>query len=83
MNVAINGKMMLRIGNRYIHAGEEFEAPENLVKKLKKAGLVETATAKPPENAMMPKPKPKHIGGGWYLTADGKKVRKKDLEEGD
>jgi len=23
---------------------------------------------------------PKHIGGGWYQTADGRKVRKSELE---
>ena len=46
-------------------------------------GKTEAAIVRAPERATMPKPKAKHIGGGWYLTAEGKKVRKKDLEEGD
>ena len=52
----INGKAMLRIGNRYIPPGEEMEVPEGLAKKLKDAGLA-TATAEPKENTMKPKAK--------------------------
>ncbi len=40
----INGKAMLKIGNRYIAPGEDFEAPEGLGKRLKEAGLA-TETA--------------------------------------
>ena len=54
----INGKAMLKIGNRYIAPGDEMEVPEGLAQKLKEAGLA-TATAEPEEKAMMPKPKPK------------------------
>ena len=96
--IIINGKAMLKIGNRYIPPGKEVEVPESLGKKLKQAGLAtETASVKPKENAMMPKAeakglgdfvrkvteKPKPLGGGWYQLPDGRKVRKKDLEEGD
>ena len=41
------------------------------------------AAVKPPEpeKAITQEAKePKHIGGGWYELASGKKVRKKDLE---
>ena len=65
----INGKAMLKIGNRYIAPGEDFEAPEGLAEKLKKAGLAK-ATKEPKENAMMPK----HVGGGWY-EVKGEKVQ--------
>ena len=68
--------------------GEHVTVKEDDVSMLQSQGKIggrvtETASAKPPENAMKPKADPKHIGGGWYLTSDGKKVRKKDLEEGD
>ena len=43
----------------------------------------ESASVEAPEKAVMPQPKPKHIGGGWYELPDGQKVRKKDLEAGD
>jgi len=43
----------------------------------------ETASIEAPEKAVLPQPKPKHIGGGWYELPDGQKVRKKDLEAGD
>ena len=48
----INGKAMLKIGNRYIAPGEEFEADESLGKKLKDVGLA-TATAEAEETATM------------------------------
>lgn len=53
----INGKAMLKIGNRYIVPGEEIEVPDELSKKLIEAGLA-TATVEPQEKAMMPKPSP-------------------------
>ena len=71
----INGKAMLKIGNRYIAPGEDFEAPEGLAEKLKKAGLAK-ATAEPKENAMMPK----HVGGGYY-DVNGKRVKGKKAAE--
>ena len=43
----------------------------------------ETSAVKPPENTMKASPQPKYLGGGWFQLADGRKVRKKDLEEGD
>ena len=43
----------------------------------------ETVMKRPPETAMKPKAEPKSLGGGWYQLPDGRKVRKKDLEEGD
>ena len=80
----INGKAMLRIGDRYVSPGDEMEVPENLGKKLKQAGLAtETASVKPKENAMKPKAKAKKLGGGWYELPSGEKVRKSELEEGD
>ena len=82
--IIINGKAMLKIGNRYIPPGKEVEVPESLGKKLKQAGLAtETASTKPPENAMKPKAKAKKLGGGWYELPSGEKVRKSELEEGD
>ena len=61
------------------------------------APATETASVKPPERAVIPKAgpnafgnfvrkvtaEPKHLGGGWYELPDGRKVRKKDLEEVD
>ena len=88
----INGKAMLRIGDRYVSPGDEMEVPENLGKKLKQAGLAtETASVKPKENAMMPKAepkaKPKHLGGGWFEVrgqkVQGKEAAEKLLKEGD
>lgn len=49
----INGKAMLKIGNRYINPGEEVEIPDGLAEKLKSVGLVETATVEMPEKAVM------------------------------
>lgn len=43
--------------------------------------ILESATKEAPERAV--KPDAKHIGGGWYLTGEGKKVRKSELEAGD
>ena len=77
----INGKAMLRIGDRYVSPGDEMEVPENLGKKLKQAGLAtETASVKPKENAMMPKAKAKKLGGGWFEVR-GQKVQGKDAAE--
>ena len=39
---------------------------------------VESATFSPPENAMRPKAKPKHVGGGWYELSNGEKIRGKE-----
>jgi hypothetical protein len=58
----INGKAMLKIGNRYIPPGAEVEIPDELAKKLKSAGLVEAATVEPKENAMKPKTKKRKAG---------------------
>ena len=45
---------------------------------------IETAMRRPPENAMRPPaepkeeiPKPKHVGGGWYLVGE-EKIQGKD-----
>ncbi len=75
----VNKHMMLRVGGKHIMPGDKAELPDVTAKKLLDVGLV-SATTEPPENAMMPKAEPKYLGGGWYLTADGRKVRKKDLE---
>jgi hypothetical protein len=40
----VNGKAMLKIGNRYIAPGENLEVPEGLGKKLKEAGLATDET---------------------------------------
>jgi len=47
------------------------------------AGKPETASVKPPENAMMPKAKAKKLGGGWFELPSGEKVRKSELKEGE
>lgn len=52
----INGKAMLKIGNRYIAPGEEVEIPDALAAKLKTVGLVESAMVEQEESAMIPKP---------------------------
>jgi len=41
----------------------------------------ETASVKSPETATKKQPEPKHVGGGWYELADGKRVRKTELNE--
>jgi hypothetical protein len=61
--LVINGKAMLKIGNRYINPGEDFEVDENLAQKLKDVGLIESAMVEPVEKAMMPKPKPRKKRG--------------------
>lgn len=38
----------------------------------------ETAAIRQPENASMPKPEPKHVGGGWYELPSGERVRGKE-----
>lgn len=74
-------KVMLKIHNQYYQPGET--VPDDVAEKLVAVGLAtETASVKPPETATLPQAKPKHLGGGWYLTESGKKVRKKDLEAG-
>lgn len=62
-------RKIIKKGNRLVEV--EAGKPENL----------ETAIKEAPERAV--KPVAKHIGGGWYLTADGRKVRKSQLEAGD
>ncbi len=75
-----------RYGSKIYMAGEAMPVPDKeIAKVLQSRGILggavrETASVKPPETAMMPKAEPKYLGGGWYLTADGRKVRKKDLE---
>ena len=67
--------------------------------KLLQSGAVvklserETASFAPPEKAVLPEPEPKAItvepeppravGGGWFELADGRKVRRSQLEEGE
>ena len=96
------GVMRDKMNRELRKPGEVTAVPEEWIERLKKAGvlgeeIIESATVKPPENAMMPKAeakglgdfvrkvteKPKPLGGGWYQLPDGRKVRKKDLEEGD
>ncbi len=53
--------------------------PCGRIRKVPKESL-ETATVKAEENAMKPRPEPKHIGGGWY-NVGGKKVQGKERAE--
>ena len=77
----IRAKTMIRINNRYYLPGEEAEVTDRIAARLLKAGMAtESATAKPPENAMMPKAAPKHLGGGWYEVR-GEKVQGKEAAE--
>ena len=78
----VKAKTAIRLQDRYMMPGEEAELPDTVASKLLNVGLV-TAMIEAPENAMVPRAKPRHVGGGWYELSNGKKVRKKDLEEGD
>ena len=83
-----NVRKPYRYGNRIYMPGEKMPVTGDDVKVLQGRGIIgapatETASVKPPENAMMPKAEPKHLGGGWYELPNGRKVRKKDLEEVD
>ena len=73
-------KAMLKIRNQYYQPG--VEVPGDVAEKLVAAGLaIETAATTAPENAMMPKAKLKHLGGGYYEVR-GQKVRgKKKAQE--
>ena len=77
-----------RYGNKVYMPGEAMPVTGEDVKLLQSrqiigAPVVETASVKPPENAMKPKAKPKKLGGGWFELASGKKVRKSELKEGE
>ena len=77
-----------RYENRVYMQGDRVTVKDDDVRMLQGQGkiggrVMETATVKPPENAMKPKAKAKKLGGGWFETADGRKVRKSELEEGD
>lgn len=71
-----------------LYPGDTVELHPGRAAKLKTVGLVadmsvvaETATIEPPEKAVMPGLKPKHIGGGWYELPNGEKVRGKEEAE--
>ena len=64
---------------------EAVDVVEDDVRMLQGQGKIggaipEVATVQPTEKAMLPKPEPKHVGGGWYELEDGSKVRKSELE---
>ena len=70
---------MLKIRNQYYQPG--VEVPGDVAEKLVAAGLaIETAATTAPENAVMPKAKLKHLGGGWYEVR-GEKVQGKEAAE--
>ncbi len=73
-----NGRVMM--------PGDHLDLPPDEYARLRVMGLVgggrETASVRPQETAAKPPPEPKHVGGGWYELADGKKVRKKQLGGG-
>ena len=75
-----NGKMMLNIHGRHILPGETADLPDATAKKLLSVGLV-SAMTEPPENAMMPRAKPRHVGGGMYELPGGKRIRGKKAAE--
>ena len=68
-------------GNLY--PGQEYTVSEKLGNTLisSKAAVkierLECASRLPEPEAAI---KPKHIGGGWYQLADGRRVRKSELE---
>ena len=73
-----------RYEDRIYLQGDNIKPKNDDVRMLQGQGKIggeirETATVKPIETAMKPKPEPKHVGGGWYKLEDGTKVRKKDL----
>ena len=84
----VTGAMRDKMNRELRKPGEVTAVPEEWIERLKKAGVlgeetIESATVKPPENAMKPPAKPKHLGGGWFEVASGKKVRKSELKEGE
>ncbi len=73
--------------------GDYVEAEGWRASKLLQQGLVgmerETAQVRAPERAVIPEPEPKqpdvyprHVGGGWWETADGRRLRRAELESG-
>lgn len=71
--IRVNGKALLRIGNKFHAPGEEFSVPEGLAERLRSVGLVEFATRSPKEHAAI-----RHKGGGWYELPTGEVVRGKE-----
>ena len=74
-----------RYGEKIYMAGESVPVKADDVSMLQGQGKIggavreiETASIKPPENAVMPKAKPKHLGGGYYLLPSGAKIRGKE-----
>ena len=84
----VTGVMRDKMNRELRKPGEVTAVPEEWIERLKKAGvlgeeIIESATVKPPENAMMPKAKAKKLGGGWYELPSGEKVRKSELKDGE
>lgn len=63
--------------------GQELEVgvdiPRDRALMLLNGGIAVPAVERAVETADYPK----HVGGGWYLLADGRKVRKSELETRD
>jgi len=74
-----------RYGSVVYMTGQAVPVAPDDVRMLQGQGKIsgtapETASVKPPENAMMPKAEPKHLGGGWYEVR-GKKIQGKERAE--
>lgn len=75
-----------RYENKVFMQGEHVTVTDDDVRMLQGQGKIggrvaETASVKPPEQAVMPKAEPKHLGGGYYELPNGEKVRGKKAAE--
>ncbi len=74
-----------RYENKVFMQGEHVTVTDDDVRMLQGQGkiggrVIETASVKPPEQAVMPKAEPKHVGGGYY-DVNGERVRGKKAAE--
>ena len=60
-------------------AGAELEVDAD-IPKARALEFLNAGLAEPAAQRVETADYPRHVGGGWYLTADGRKVRKSELE---
>jgi hypothetical protein len=91
MRYEVKRPFKLKPANKRYRQGDIFETNNTpLAEQLKEAGLLGRRLPDPKPVDPEPPPEKKedeshdepiHLGGGWYLTPDGRKVRKSQLEE--
>mgnify|MGYP007050173615 CR=1 FL=1 len=87
MKYEVKRRFKLKPGGKRYCRGDIFETfNTSLAEQLKGAGflgrrLPDPKPVDPPPEPPLEKKEPIHLGGGWYLTPDGCKVRKSQLEE--